>query len=565
MGAFVAEDVAEALADLAGIEEREQGHGLKLDLAWQPKLNPVQLKVYRSQADYILAYGERGTGKSIGALHKAVRHAVHNKNARVLIVVREVGQATEGGAWSKLQTEILPQWANGNFDRKSKKLVDRGCGIEFTAQKLDHQDKKPFVWVSNRFGGWSMIKLISLFVGEHVEDKVKGKEPSFIFVDEAQTLESSEYFDKLIQQLGRAQDITDPQQIVYCCNPKGPSHWLHRTFFCHQKDEDGKSIESPIDPETGHPIDSETGRPIPDYAIFHVPISENAHNLPSGYWQKVLNACKNDPIEHARMVEGLWVDKPEGDAIFKDSWKDAIHLRGDAVKGIGLLPKPGHIFVLGWDPGAAHTSVHMQQFIPTPKKVFWMVFDEMNCVGKYMPYRTLVPKLIDRLQYWEEAASDQAGVKVQFNFRHISDESAFNQFRAKEGSFDAQDIEEISRAYVQENNLPERFIIKMRACPKGPHSVEARVRIVTDLLIEESILVSATCTHTRSMFMNLECDKESRMKPRRSIYVHPFDSLSYPMLFYNSGAGRSATKVIDAATKPEFYRVGGGNSLASVH
>jgi hypothetical protein len=541
----------------------EGHHGLDLDLTWKPRLNPVQELVYRSAADYILAYGERGTGKSIGALHKLVRHSVNNKNALSFVIVREVGQATEGGAWSKLQIEILPQWKHGNYDRIAKKRLDAGCGIEFTAPKLDPSDKKPYIWISNKFGGWSMVKLISLFVGEHVEDKVKGKEPSFIFLDEAQTMESDEYFTKLSQQVGRRQEIDDAQQVVYCCNPKGPSHWLYKQFFVKREEEDGTQILYGIDQKTGALIDPETGEVNAQYAVFHVPITENIQNLPAGYWQRVLEACRRDPVEHARMVEGEWIDKPEGDALFKNEWKDEFHIRGDARKNLGIMPVPGHLFILGWDPGAAHTSIHMMQFIPTKDKIIWLVFDELNCVGKYMPYRQLVPKLVERLIYWEYAVSEFTGKKVQFNFRHIADESAFNQFRAKEGSFDAQDIEDISKDYAKrkwtdeaERQKNERFLIKMRACPKGPHSVEARVRVATDLLIEQSLIVSATCQKTRDMFMNLEQDKDNRMKPKRSKHLHPFDSLTYPILYYSAGAGKSATKLQTSTLKPEFYRVG---------
>jgi hypothetical protein len=541
------------------------GHGLKLDLSWRPNLNPTQQKAYESRALFQLLYGERGSGKTQVAAHKAVRHCVMNKNALAFVMVREIGQATEGGAWSKLQREILPQWRNGNYDRITKKRLDAGCGIQFTEPKLDPTDKKPFLWISNRFGGWSQIKLISLFVPGQVEDKAKGKEPSFILFDEAQTTESDEYFSKVSQQLGRAQDIPDDeQQVVYACNPKGPSHWIYKVFFCHAIDEKGEPAPVAIDRRTGHPIDPETEKPITDFAIFHVPVLENAHNLPARYLDRIQIACKNDKVEHARMILGEWVDRPEGDAIFAEHWKgDDIHVRGDALRGHGLMPLTEHVakiegrplFILGWDPGAAHTSITFMQYVITPQKLLWLVIDEFCNVGRYTPYRVLVPRVINRLIYWEYSASELSGNKVEFHYMHISDASAFNQFRAKDGSFDAQDIEDISKEYVEKNGLPERFIFKMRACPKEPHSVEARVRIAADSLAEESLILSATCPKVKEMFLNLHGKKDDRMKPVRSKHLHPFDSLTYPMFYFNSGAGKPVIRTRKQELPAEIYTV----------
>lgn len=555
------DETIDALAAAFGGGEPEfpEGHhGFKLNLDWRPKLNPVQTRAYDCRAPYVLEYGPRGSGKTQGALHALVRHAVNNRNAYCAIVTRETGQATEGGAYESLITDILPQWKRGNFDRKTGRFIDAGCGIDYTSSKLDPLDKKPRIFVTNKFGGWSCIKLLSLFVGHAVEDKVKGKVFSFVMCDEAQTFETPDYLTKLGQQVGRRQGITDQQQIYYCCNPKGPSHWLYNSFFCLGTDEEGKPVEWPIDEETGYPIDPVTRQANKNFAIFFVPTVENLHNLPDGYWDRVMLACKNDPIEYQRMVQGLWVDKPEGDALFKDEWNDALHLLGDYVKNVGVIPAAGYPLVISWDPGAAHTSVHFQQFGRIKDKIVWVVIDELNCVGRYTPYVKLVPNLIKRMQYWEGLASKKEGKDVKLQFVHISDSSAFNQFRAKDGSFDAQDIENISREYVTAHNLDERFIIRMRACPKGPHSIEARVRIEKDMLATESLVVSATCAGTRAMFMHLEEDRDARMKPKRSKHIHVFDSLTYAHLYYNSGAGRAVAKPVEDPVRREFYAIGRG-------
>ena len=69
---------------------------------WSPSLTPTQQEVFDSSALYILAYGERGTGKTyILGGHKLVRHLWENFNALAVLIVGIKSQATMGGVWHK--------------------------------------------------------------------------------------------------------------------------------------------------------------------------------------------------------------------------------------------------------------------------------------------------------------------------------------------------------------------------------------------------------------------------------------------------------------------------------
>jgi hypothetical protein len=482
---------------------------------WEPSLNPTQYKAYKDRAKYILMYGERASGKSIGALHMLVEHCYENQNALAVIIVGVKRQAEEGGAWHKLITMVLPEWKAGK-------------GLDYTSEKTNVAKDK-FIWISNRHGGWSRVLLLSMPVGAFVADRVKGIEASFVFVDEAQTLEGDEngqspYFNALIQQVGRIAGIPY-QQVVYCANPAGPSHWLYKRFFI-----------AAINPDTQERD--------PAYSVYHVPISENIKNLPPGYYETVMEATRGDDIEYRRMVLGEWVDRPDAAALFVDDWNAQRHVKGDPIRGDQLMPLPGHDIFVGWDPGAAHSSIHMQQLIPTTEKSVWVVFDEVNRVDCYTAYIDLVPMVIRRMQVWCEI------MRYPFKFVHISDSSAFDQYRASSGSFDAQDIERISRQYVTEQKLDERFIIRMRACPKASGSVEARVRGTKDRLRNDELFVSCTCVKTLSMFMLLEEDPEDRLHPKRSQHIHVFDSLTYPHLYVQAKGGMRRSR-----HKPQYYSV----------
>lgn len=543
------EEAYEALAaEIDGPEQQSiaalaQSHAKRWIAGWRPKRNPTQQKAHDSDAVFILLHSERGTGKTFGAMHDLVEHCYLNSTLG-FIIVKEVGQATDGGAWSKLMNHVLPAWKYGNPDRDGNRM-DEGIGLDYGTQgtdensMLDAQTKKPHVWMRTFKGGWSKIMLFSLPVSHQVKSKIKGKEPSFIIVDEAQTMEDPDYFKMIVQQLGRRGGLTGKQKIVFCANPDGPSHWLYKKFF----------IE---------PVDEKTGVWDKNYAQFHVPIEENKHNLPDGYYETYLVAAtKGDAIEEARMLRGEWIDRPTGASLFRDDFSEALHIRGDAAKGRGIIPVKGVPIIVSYDPGGAHTSIHFLQVVPTKDKVYKLTIDEMDYVGRYMPYSRLVPQIIRRMQRWETVTNGP------INWIHVADDSAFNQYRAKEGSFDCWDIEKISREHVEKHMSPdpetakrnERFIIKLRAVPKGPRSREARVRLVRDALQAEEWLISATCPKSKEMMMKLEQDPEDSMAPKKgTVFTHKFDSNTYGFFWATVGRGRFQVQTGDV--QPRAYRAG---------
>lgn len=503
---------------------------------WRPKFNPTQLLARNSKAKFKLYHSERATGKTHGALHEMVEHCFLNANALGMLLVRESQMATEGGAWHKLNQEVLPVWKYGNATYDGKQL-DNGINLEYSEPRQDPQTKKPYIWLRNRFGSGSLIILISLPLSGKIRTKVKGREPSFVVADEAQTFENDDYFTSLVQQIGRRKGITTDQKIIYCANPEGPSHWLYQMFMVK-------------------PINVVTGQWDQRFAEFHFPIKENLHNLPPSYWEdNVVLATKNDPIERARMVEGQWIERPAGLALF-ENFSPTIHVRGDAISGRGILPVKGHTVITGWDLGSGHSSVHFLQIVPTKEKNMILVFDEVNAVGKWCPYFKYVPMVVNRMSYWEER------IGTTFSYMHISDSSAFNQYRAADGTYDVLKVEEESASYSIKRGLPSRFTIKMRECPKPPNSKAARVMLLRDAFDKEDILISATCVKTIQAVSLCGSDQENGLIPdKRSPYRHAIDSLTYPLFFF-SGTGRIMRTIETGSVESPIFVAGRGQYAA---
>lgn len=447
---------------------------------WYPDLNPTQDKIFRDASKFILAYGEKGSGKTLGLLFKLVRHCYENQNALALIVSPSIRTGKEG-VLHDLETLVLPKWSDG-------------MGLEYTPSKLDPNTKDRHLWIGNRFNGWSKVLLVSIPYAEAVEPRIKGMSPSFIYVDELTNCNGREYFMYPAAQLNRRSNIIGPQQYTASCNPEGPSNWVYRVFF-----EDV--------------LDEETGEPDKDFAVHHVPITENTHRLPPTYIESLKQILKHDPVEQRRLLLGEWVDRPTGEALFKEYFSREIHVRGDALSGKGLIPQKNCPIIVGYDLGQVYSSVTFLQCIPTEEGTVWTVFDEVDHLGEKILYKNLVREIVSRMDYWNRRTEHE------FSYHHISDESAINQWHpGGDGSYDAWDVERYSDGRI-----------KLVGCPKGPGSVEARVRLLSNKLFQDEFYVSDTCRNAVEMLNQLSGDKKNPGKPKRSRYIHKFDSITYPM------------------------------------
>ena len=193
-------------------------------------------------------------------------------------------------------------------------------------------------------------------------------------------------------------------------------------------------------------------------------------------------------------------------------------------------------------------AIIFMQLLSGADKAIWTCFDELVWINEKMPYTTMVPLVMRQMRYWNNK------MDTKFKYEHISDNSAFNQFRAKTGSYDVKDVQEISASKAESFELEP---IRMRAAPKFSGSVESRVRLLMAKLQREEFVMSASCTAVKKMFYNLVSEKPKMgrydpslpFKPRRSIYLHPFDALTYPIIYYDLGARspeqRLGTEIIE--------------------
>lgn len=449
------------------------------------------------------------SGKSIGLEHKLVRHCYENWDALGLIITPSI-RTGKFGVIHDLETLVLPAW-------------EEGIGLDWIPSKLDPNTKDRVLKIGNQHGGWSTILQISIPYEEAIASRIKGIHPSFVLADELTDCDGRGYFTLVSAQMNRRRNIQGPQQYTASCNPKGPSSWVYQVF-----------IEEPIDPKTGE-RDS-------NFSVYHVPFSENAHRPEmKGYLETLERAMKNDPIERARLIEGKWIERPTGEALFRNHFIIERHVIGSAKDNTGLVPMRGYPCIVGYDLGQVYSAAVFMQLVPTENGNVWIVFDEVIHLNEKILYRNMAAEIVERILDWNKALS------AKLPWVHLADDAAVNQWRpGGSGSFDSWEMErEFNRAALL-HGLAE---MRIKGVPKGPGSVSSRVRLVQGLLTNDSLLVSATCPATRDMLLMIEGCKDDALKPKRTSagHIHVFDAMSYPVLFNELGGSISNSTVAPVA------------------
>jgi hypothetical protein len=322
-------------------------------------------------------------------------------------------------------------------------------------------------------------------------------------------------------------------QFVATCNPEGPSHWVYQVFFVECMDEKTKLRD-------------------PDFAVYHVPIMENLHRLPPGYRTQMEKTLKNDDVSYRRLVRGEWVERKSGEGIFSMFWMPKRHVRGDYVRGEGLLPIPGHALYVGHDLGQVHSSVKIMQIVPVNGKSVWLVLDEVDKFYSRIIYKQLAKEVVDRLRFWNK--------KVGFEFASVfvAGQDSVNQWRPTSGSYDSRDFEiAYNQVYSQYAGTSMHKRIKLIGAPRGSGSIASRVRLVNNKLADDSLFVSATCKNATDMFNSLIADKDDPEVPIRTHpFIESFDAISYPMALVDLQPGRANRFIKTGHVAPSIIRCG---------
>lgn len=478
---------------------------------WLPRLSAKQRAIFNSFARYLLVSGPRRSGKTIGVLHKLVRHAFDVKGARVIMLAKNIKLAKEGGPWDDLINTVLPEW------------VASGILEVTTPPKLDAQTRSLYCEVSNRYGTTTRIYLGSLEFDDDVEKLLRGRKFSFVQIVEGTNFKKRSLFDTAVQCL-RVGEPESSRQIVIDCNPatEGKEHWIYKLFWDERLAEEA-------------PAHFKTDREKDSYREFQKSLEVIEVMVPDNPWlsqketDELYGQFAHDQNLLLRYYFGQWVTASVG-AIFAEQFNEQVHILGNikfpnrADWEIALPPESATDMFTGWDLGMKN-SVTAFACKETDEKGLprYTFLDEIVVENDSVELEAYVEEVMKVIGKWEDF------IGRPLMWRHWSDTSSWNRQLSAE-NHEAALIEDMSKRYVIKNNLSPSRVIRLQKVDKFRGSVMEGVKQMKRLLFENRLFVSANCVNLIEMFRSMEMERARGSGIERvpdSPYKHKFDAIRY--------------------------------------
>ena len=457
---------------------------------WYPSISPKQLEMFNCTKRYLLVSGPRYSSKTIGVLHRLVRHCWETKSGRVGIFCKTIRNA-KSGVWSDLVDLIVPEWEE-NLD-----------GFRVTvAPKVDGVTKMHYMRVANMYGNETEIQLHSLDVDHDIEEKVKGTRFSLIFFSELSNFKDSCVFSISKGQLRLPGLAYTAHQWIGDTNPaeEGTNSWIYKLWYDEPHKDD---------------------HPDPEYAdqfkIIEAMIDDNPYL--SEYDKKDLIATfRGDPELFDRYVLGKWTASSTN-AHFGKVFKFDTHVVGSANSPIEsdwdvILPTGGCTELIGgWDLGDRNHAFHIMEKVDTLNGTRWTILDELVVLQQDVSLEDFTGEALDKIEKLEK----HIGRKVRWT--HWSDTSSMIRYRATANTYDHRVVAAASGGRIN-----------LIGAPKFAGSVRQRVKLLKDLLMQNRLHISANCFRTVEMFRYLRKGRSIGQYVINDRNKHSFDSLSYALI-----------------------------------
>ncbi|MDU9793834.1 hypothetical protein RGC27_08320, partial [Helicobacter pylori] len=76
---------------------------------WIPTISPKQVEIFNCYKPFVLVNGPLKSTKTIGCLHRMIRHAWETDGGRILIITKTIKNAIEGGVWTDFTDVCMPE------------------------------------------------------------------------------------------------------------------------------------------------------------------------------------------------------------------------------------------------------------------------------------------------------------------------------------------------------------------------------------------------------------------------------------------------------------------------
>ncbi len=477
---------------------------------WVPPINAKQFDIFNDFHRYLLIDGPRKSSKTFGVLNKVLRHAFDTDGAKFAILNKTMKLAKSSGVWNLMTDRIIPIWEQGCAGFRVKE-----------GPKVSGDTKLSFIKIVNRHGTVSELQCHSLEHAQEVEAKFKSSVYSGFWCSEADQYLTEHAFHILCDSLRMTPFVPyDQHQIILDMNPpdSGENNWFYEVFFKQRLKE----------PEEGEDQTFTKGLHRIGFSLDDNPQLDPSEKA------ELISRYKKRPTLYARFIQGKWVQDIT-DGHFSESWDETVHVVGNdspiEEEQEVIVPSDAcTTLITGWDMGERNHSFHIMEKGTTNVQVenpetkeptilavdLFYVLDEMVVIGgSYVSIRDFVEGAVAKMDHWEKWMMKTHSRKI--SWRHWSDTSAMNYKAAAETS-DAAIAYEVSG-----------HRIFLGPAPKYRNSKRDRVQLISHLLDEHRLFVSAQLTFTKTMFTNLRKGSTEAEFIKADQHRHPFDSLSYPI------------------------------------
>ncbi len=469
---------------------------------WLPILNEKQMRILNCYKRALLVSGPKRSSKTIGVCHKVVRHAVDCPNAHVGVFTKTIKVAVDGGCWTDLTKIVMPQWMDNT-------------GIRYTIPpKVDGQTRQAYFEVSNRYGGSTRVVLNSLDYDDDIEAVIRGKRYSLLWFNELDNFRLRKVFDVSYDQLRMFGLPYDEHQWIADTNPsdEGEESWIYKLWYQDRIAEDIPDSVQKTDEgvKAFRQLQNEL-------ELIEVMIPDNTF-LTEQDRLGLYARFQHDPDLFARYINGLWTSSTT-DSWFADVFKPDLHILGDVLHPKRddwelLLPEENcHEIITGWDIGDTNHAVVFIEPAPMNGAITFKVIDSVVLLKQNIGIPDLVEMVLEKMAYWEA----QIGRPVQW--RHWSDTSAFDHFRAAAERYDYDVVYTSSKGRID-----------LGAAKKGKDSVRHRINIARRLLFYGRLITGAQCPEMIAMFRGLKKGStREHLIDRGNRHKHAFDALTYAL------------------------------------
>jgi hypothetical protein len=489
------------------------------DGTWEPLMTPKQREAYYMEKRYMLLSGPRLAGKTIGAIHKVIKHAWETGDDKigarigVFCTTIKVGLS---GVWDDIY-KLLKIWEADNIVGEDDQPFTV-IGNQMTSRGATRQY---YMQIHNKYGAVAEFQLHSLEFEGDVEDKFLGSRFSCLYFSELQNFHERSTFDIPKNQL-RALGIPYEQHLwIADTNPpeEGDSHWAHQVFFIDPNlEEPPELIKTEEDIREFRRSQAETGLLL--FAIDDNPLADprDIANVKTTY--------KDDPEGWARFVEGKWV-RGVG---FKGAWfaKDFVQRRSTIVVGHAdeserlipsedwerLLPeKETRTLYVGLDPGETNHAGAILQKRFVEGLSTWDVIDEVVHLKKDVMLSEFGEELLSKMTALEQYLGREPDWTCW-------GDTSLDRWRSN--TADGTDANVLMRS------VDNKFFIRFAADAKKPKMVRRRLTLLMNLIRNGRLFVSAHCFATIRMLEGLrKGSTEFQHILKGDPNKHIFDAISY--------------------------------------